>query len=146
MVWKSILSAATVSGINLEKSIDLESLAEMVGNDGFPWAFFMAVMIRLVSDTDHLNDDSEYRNTSSDVLTSDTNVKDIQLSRDKTVLWVGLVCLQRVGESEQANKEGIVQKDFLAQWHDLLPEGWRKHASMDLLKVQEFSITFLLQA
>lgn len=144
MIWKSILSAATVSGVNLEKGFDLKSLAEMVGSDGFPLAFFMAVMIRLVSDTEHLNDDCEYRTSSRAVFTSDINVKDIHLSRDKTVLWVGIVCLQRAGESEQANKEGIVQKDFLAQWHDLLPEGWRKHASMDLLKVQKSSIMFLL--
>lgn len=144
MVWKSILSAATVSSVNLEEGFDLKSLAEMVGNDGFPWALFIAVMTSLVSDADHLNDNSEYRTSSRAVLTSDLIVKDIHLSRDKTVLWVGIVCLQRAGESEQANKEGIMQKDFLTQWHDLLPEGWRKHAPMDLLKVQKSSITFLL--
>ena len=144
MIWKSILSAATVSGVNLVKSFDLKLLAEMVDNDGFPWAFFMAVMIRLVSETDHLNDDSEGRTSSLGVLTADIIVKDIHLSRDRIVLWVGNVCLQRAGESEQANKEGILQEDFLAQWHNLLPEGWRMHASMDLLKVQKSSITFLL--
>ena len=69
------------------------------------------------------------------LFTSDTIIEDVELSRDKTVQWVGTVCLQRVGESEQAKIEGIPQLDFLAQWHDLLPEDWRKHASMDLLKV-----------
>ncbi len=64
MIWKSILSAATIRGVNLEKSFDLKSLAEMVGNDGYPWALCMAVVIRLVSDTDYLNDDCEYRTTS----------------------------------------------------------------------------------
>ena len=57
------------------------------------------------------------------------------LSRDRTVEWVGSVCLQKDGESEQANTEGIPQLDFITQWHDLLPEGWRKHAPLDLLKV-----------
>lgn len=65
----------------------------------------------------------------------DINLKDVSLDRDKTVQWVGIVCLQKAGESGQASTEGIAQSDFLAQWHDLLPEGWRKHASMDLLKV-----------
>lgn len=78
------------------------------------------------------------------LFTSDIIVKDVSLSKDKTVWWVGIICLQRAGDFEQANTEGIPQKDFLAQWHDLLPEGWRKHASMDLLKVQLSSITFLL--
>ncbi len=64
MIWKSTLSAATIRGVNLEKSFDLKSLAEMVGNDGYPWALFMAVVIRLVSDTDYLNDDCEHRTTS----------------------------------------------------------------------------------
>ena len=59
-------------------------------------------------------------------------LKGISLSRDKTIEWVGDVCLQRVGESHQARV--IPQSDFLAQWQDLLPEGWRKHSSMDLLK------------
>lgn len=118
MVWKSILSAAIARGVNLEKRFELKSLAEMVGDDGFPWALFMAVVMRLVSDTDYLK--NEY----------------VSLSRDKTVQWVGIVCLQRAGESEQANTEGIPQSDFLAQWYDLLPEGWRKHASMDLLKAK----------
>lgn len=69
------------------------------------------------------------------LFTSDIILEDVSLSRDKTVQWVGINCLQRAGESEQANTEGIPQSDFLAQWQDLLPEGWRKHASMDLLKV-----------
>ena len=61
MIWKSILSVATAKGVDLEKRLDLKPLAEMVGNDGFPWEFFMAVVTRLVSDTNHLNDDCEYR-------------------------------------------------------------------------------------
>ena len=64
MIWKSILSAATIRGVNLEKTFDLKSLAEMVGNDGYPWALFMAVMKRLVSDTNYMKDDREYRTTS----------------------------------------------------------------------------------
>ena len=67
--------------------------------------------------------------------TSDTELKGVMLSRDRTVEWVGSVCLQKAGGSEQANTEGISRLDFLTQWHDLLPEGWREHASLDLLKV-----------
>lgn len=67
--------------------------------------------------------------------TSDIDLKDVSLDRDKTVQWVGIVCLQKAGESGQASTKGITKSGFLAQWHDLLPEGWRKHASMDLLKV-----------
>ena len=64
LAWKSILSAATVRGVNLEKSFDLKSLVEMVGNDGFPEALIIAVVIRLASDTDYLKDDCEYRKPS----------------------------------------------------------------------------------
>ena len=64
MVWKSILSAASIRGVNLEKRINLKSITEMVGNDGFPWALCMAVVIRLVSDTDYIKDECEYRFTS----------------------------------------------------------------------------------
>ena len=63
------------------------------------------------------------------MFTSDTSLKDVTLCRDKTIHWVGNICLQRAGAS------GIPQSDFLAQWHDVLPESWRKHASMDLLNV-----------
>ncbi|CAF9917969.1 hypothetical protein IMSHALPRED_003798 [Imshaugia aleurites] len=115
MIWKSILSVATVRGVNLEKKFHFKSLAEMVGGDGYPWALFIAVMLRLASDTDYLKDNYA------------------TLSRDKTVQWVGIVCLERAGGSDT---EGISQSDFLAQWYDLLPEGWRKHASMDLLKAR----------
>ena len=59
----------------------------------------------------------------------------------KTIQWVGNICLQRAGESEQAR--GIPQSEFLKQWRDLLPEGWREHASVDLLKVC-LIVTFLL--
>ena len=60
MVWKSILSAATIKGVNLEKQFDLNSLGGMVVNDGFPLALFKTVMMRLVSDTDFVTDDCEY--------------------------------------------------------------------------------------
>lgn len=64
MIWKSMLSAASMSGVNLEKNFELKSLAEMVGNDGFPSALLMAVVMRLVSNTNSLNDDCEYRTSS----------------------------------------------------------------------------------
>ena len=63
MVWKSILSAATIRGVSLENSFGLRSLAEVVGNDGYPWPLVMAVMTRLTSNTEILKDDCEYRST-----------------------------------------------------------------------------------
>ena len=62
MVWKSIISAAAIRGVNLEKGFDLTSLARILSNDGYPWALVMAVMIRLVPDTDRLKDNCEYPN------------------------------------------------------------------------------------
>ena len=59
MVWKSILSAATIRGVNLETNFELKSLAEVVGSDGFPWALLMAIVTRLVSNTENLRDDCE---------------------------------------------------------------------------------------
>ena len=60
MVWNSILSAATIRGVNLETKLELKSLAEVVGNDGYPWALFMAIVTRLVSNTENLRDDCKY--------------------------------------------------------------------------------------
>lgn len=135
MVWKSILSATTFSGVNFEQRFDVRPIAEMVADDGYPWALFIAVLTRLVSETDDLKDHCKTRKAPAPLLMSDTIPKGIILSRDKTVQWVGLICLQRAGEFEQDNTHGIPQSDFLAQWRDLLPEDWRRHASMDLLKV-----------
>ena len=60
MVWKSVLSAATVMGVDLDKNFELHPLAEMVGNDGYPWALLIAVVTRLACDTDYQKNDREY--------------------------------------------------------------------------------------
>ena len=60
MVWNSILSAATIRGVNLETKFELKSLAEVVGNDGYPWALVMAIATRPVSNTENLKDDCKY--------------------------------------------------------------------------------------
>ena len=60
MVWNSILSAATIRGFNLEKKFELKLLAEVVGNDGYPCALLMAIVTRLVSNTENLRDDCKY--------------------------------------------------------------------------------------
>ena len=130
MLWKSIISIATVRDVNLEKTFDIISLAEAVGNDGYPWALFMAVVTQLTYDTNDLRDQP---------ITPDTILKDMKLNRDKTTRWVGNAFLQVAGKS------GIPQSDFLAQWRDVLPEDWRKHVSMDLLKVT-FSTSLLLSS
>ena len=130
MLWKSIISIATIRDVKLDKTFDLKSLAEAVGNDGHPWALFMAVLMQLVYDTNDMRDQP---------FKSDTSCKDVSLDRDKTIRWVGNVILQGAGKS------GILQSDFLGQWHDALPEGWRKHALMDLLKVL-FSASPLLSS
>lgn len=141
MTWMSILSAVTLRGFDFEKSFDPKPLADIVGNDGYPQALCMAVMTRLVPNTDYQKDDREYRSIFSTLFMPDNTLKGITLSRDKIIEWVGDICLQRVGESDQA--KSIPQSDLLAQWQDLLPEDWRKHASMDLLKAY-FSVTFSL--
>lgn len=75
---------------------------------------------------------------------SDKKFEGISLSRERTIQWVGNICLQKSGESVQA--KGVPQSVFLAQWHDLLPEGWRWHASMDLLKAYFLFIFSLSQS
>ena len=63
-VWKLVLLAATVRGINMEETFEFKSLADMVGNDGYPRALIIAVLMRLISDTDYVRDDCEYRDPS----------------------------------------------------------------------------------
>lgn len=141
MTWMSILSAVTLRGLDLEKSFDPKLLADIVANDGYPQALCMAVMTQLVTNTEYQKDDREYKSIFSIMFMPDNMLKGITLSRDKVIEWVGDICLQRVGESDHA--KSIPQSDFLAQWQDLLPEHWRKHASTDVLKAS-YSVTHLL--
>ena len=60
MAWNSILSAATIRGVNLETKFELKSLAEAVVNDGYPWPLLTAIMTRLVLNTENLRDDCKY--------------------------------------------------------------------------------------
>ena len=60
MVWNSILSAATIRGLNLETKFEPKLLAEAVVNDGYPWPLFTAIMRRLVLNTESLRDDCKY--------------------------------------------------------------------------------------
>ena len=46
------------------KRFDLQSVAEMVDNDGYPSALVKAVVIRLISDAEYLEEDCEYRTRS----------------------------------------------------------------------------------
>lgn len=47
-------------GVDLDKNFELHPLAEMVGNDGYPWALLIAVVTRLACDTDYQKNDREY--------------------------------------------------------------------------------------
>ena len=49
-LWKSIMSAATVKGINLNESLYISSIAEVVEDDGFPQGLLHAVFNRLSTD------------------------------------------------------------------------------------------------
>lgn len=53
------------------------------------------------------------------------------LSREKTVYWVGMTFL----ESQQDLVDGLCIPDMIEGWKNLLPEIWREHATLNVLKV-----------
>lgn len=53
------------------------------------------------------------------------------LNREKTISWVGMTFL----ESQQDLVNGLHIPDMIEGWKNLLPEIWREHATLDILKV-----------
>ncbi|KAL8828720.1 MAG: hypothetical protein Q9191_002428 [Dirinaria sp. TL-2023a] len=111
-LWKSIISAATATGIKIDESLYISSIAEVVEEDGFPQSLLHAVISRL--SVEQIVPVEGWAN----------------ITAAKSVPWLGTVIL----DSNAISSEGILESMFLQEWQNLLPESWREHVSLTLLK------------
>ncbi|MCJ1451461.1 hypothetical protein MMC28_001798 [Mycoblastus sanguinarius] len=111
-VWESILSAATVRSVDLGENFVIATLRRVVEEDGHEGVLFDTVINRLRSDDEDLMDGCAL------------------FSRFQSVPWVGIVLL----ESLRSSTDEIFSTDFLHNWQNQLPENWRKHATIDMLR------------
>lgn len=106
--WRSIVLASTIKGIPLDQVLDLQSIARTAAvEDEIPIPVFDAVIERL-------QDESM---TKLDALES--------------VRWSGTILLEW---RSRAGSPSSIQS-FLEDWKEYLPESWRKHAKLEVLKV-----------
>ncbi|KAL8655614.1 MAG: hypothetical protein Q9210_000779 [Variospora velana] len=112
-VWISIASACTTNAWSLDQPLNTVLLAEVVADDEIPSPILYAVIDRLRAN--HRLAEQEYA-----IIDAAT-----------CAYWTGSVRLQ-AGPREST----LAINDFLTDWRDHLPESWRRHATLDLLKVR----------
>lgn len=115
-VWNSIITAATAKSINLARRFPVLDLADMVEEDGFPHALLGAVI--------------EKNRLHGGDLTTDWAI----LAKDKCVGWVGGLLL----EAQPTRSQGVAESEFLGDWKNQLPEEWRKHVDLSVLKCKYY--------
>lgn len=138
-VWKRIVEGAVLEGIDLGKQFLSRDLWRAVegGIAPFPKGLFDAVVRRLT--------ESSAKGVYEDVkcefvlLLLEAECKaNLQLlgtnfDGEKVVSWTGRVYLEATAPLPSSR---ISQSKYLNGWRDLLPEGLRKEASMDRIKVR----------
>lgn len=128
--WRSIMSALTLKGLKLQDSLYADDIAAVVEEDGIPAALFQAIIQRLRLENVIPMDGCMSRLDVPDIPYSVENGTGATLNPDICVQWVGAVVLNSTHQPE-----GITRSDFMQQWQNLLPEAWRKHATLSLLNV-----------
>ncbi|KAL6719319.1 hypothetical protein ACLMJK_003558 [Lecanora helva] len=126
-IWKSILSASILRCLSFDDKLPMNKLESIIEEDNFPDSLLRAVINRLTS--------------------AHTESSDGPLDKDLTVFWVGTVLL----ESQQITRDSVLLSEFLQEWRDILPEGWKEYAHLDVLKgkylqVSENQITYNAEA
>lgn len=134
-IWASITAAAAVKDIDLTKRFRVVDLTNIIEEDGFPNALFKAVIRRVTIANGSLISGCKFQYSISVVgcllLMGGAGAT---VCSDKCVSWVGDILLNARPMSHQ----GISESDFLTDWKDRLPEGWRKHVTLGALKVSYF--------
>ena len=106
--WKSLLTAVTIQGVQLDHYWDIRNIEYQLMEDDVDLEIFHAIVLRLDN--------------------CPRNVREAMLDARYGTAWVGRLVLDCEDESMPKGK-------FITQWQDLLPESWRLHASLDLIKV-----------
>ena len=109
-VWKTIMSASTVQGIDIAHQFRINDVCETVEVDGYPREMVTAVLQKL-----------------STVYSSPSY--STSLDMDKCICWVGTAMLEALGQ------QTTPISNFQEDWRNELPEQWRSSATLDILKV-----------
>ena len=128
-LWRSITSAATLSGIEIVKPFVKAPLAQMIEEDDFPAGLVDAVLARLVSTNANLEEGCKsVKACRRTALTADTV---FVLDQVLCVTWIGGVFLECCSQSGT----GVNTHQFIAEWRELLPESLRGLAKLETLDV-----------
>jgi sister chromatid cohesion protein DCC1 len=106
-VWKWLLDIAYANAVNLATCTSIKSIDKMLdGEDEWPRALVDAILTKLSHDKDE---------------------ESLQLQQQVAIKWVGRNLLESSHQTEDKSA-------FIESWKDALPEAWRPHATLDMLK------------
>ncbi|KZF19356.1 sister chromatid cohesion protein-like protein Dcc1 [Xylona heveae TC161] len=112
-VWKAIRTAADSQGFDLSQQFLARDAWKEAEEDGCPRELVHALLRKLSGNGSQIETDW------------------MQLDRVKFVRWTGAMVLDRERDRIPG---GVSITAFMEAWKDELPESWRAHASLDLLK------------
>lgn len=114
-VWKSMLSAAIIRGVELSQPVSAAQLESAVVEDGLPGSAVDAILQRV---------------------SSAGQTKDAAIEEAKLIQWLGEMILRSRGGTKMNKTE------FLQQWQGLLPEKWRGAATLEAIKVCHCAVRY----
>lgn len=112
--WKSLLTVATINGVQLDHPWNIRELEHHVAEDGIDIEIFYAIVSRLT-------------NRPQDVC-------EAALDACNCIVWIGRLVLD-------CKDKPIPKNEFVTEWQDLLLEPWRSGARLDLMKVGIISLS-----
>lgn len=130
-VWRSIVSGCILKGFSLDQDIDVSSLARTIEEDDVPPSVTRSVVERL-----RVNNGVALHERESFCLLSESSPVhqgslDVKMDPAESVRWAGTVFLE--ARTEDGNAMNVAA--FLHYWKGGLPESWRRHATLETLKV-----------
>lgn len=113
-VWKWLMEIAYAHGVNLASSpLQKESIDKMLdGEDEWPRELVDAILLKL----------------------TDGAQESLALHQETTIKWVGHIMLE-ARHQNPVEQSKMDKAQFVNAWKDALPEAWRNHATLDVLKV-----------
>ena len=128
-LWRSITSAATLNGKEIVKPAVKASLMQIIREDDFPTGLLDAVLVRLVSQNENLEEGCKSLQACRP--TALISAADFVLDQVLCVTWIGVVLLECCSQS----RTGVNIAKFVADWRELLPESWTGLAKLETLDV-----------
>lgn len=115
--WRSILSQAVASGVDLTKPFDQAKVGLIIdSSEDWPLELSSAVLRAVSADA--------------------TDLQTVAIDQTQCVPFVGISTLIAAKESRRT----LPVAKFKQEWKDLLPEAWRDKATVDILPKTEYTI------